>query len=66
MIHKIGRTTEYTNGRVIDDSAVGRVNYGNASYVDFDDLILTAAMLEGGDSGDSAWLHLIENKGGKN
>jgi hypothetical protein len=39
----------------VDDSAVGRVNYGGLSFVEFDDLILTTAMLEGGDSGDSAW-----------
>ena len=54
-IHKIGRTTEYTSGQVIDDSAYGRVNYGGLNYVEFDDVILTTAMLEGGDSGDSAW-----------
>jgi len=54
-IHKIGRTTEYTSGRVIDDSAYGRVNYGDLNYVEFDDVILTTAMLEGGDSGDAAW-----------
>jgi hypothetical protein len=54
-IHKIGRTSEYTSGQVVDDSAVGRVNYGGLSFVEFDDLILTTAMLEGGDSGDSAW-----------
>ena len=54
-IHKIGRTTEYTSGQVVDDSAYGRVNYGGVNYVEFDDVILTTAMLEGGDSGDSAW-----------
>ena len=54
-IHKIGRTTEYTSGQVVDDSAYGRVNYGGLNYVEFDDVILTTAMLEGGDSGDSAW-----------
>ncbi len=54
-IHKIGRTTEYTSGQVVDDSAYGRVNYGGSNYVEFDDVILTTAMLEGGDSGDSAW-----------
>jgi hypothetical protein len=54
-IHKIGRTTEYTSGQVVDDSAFGRVSYGGLSYVEFDDVILTTAMLEGGDSGNSAW-----------
>lgn len=54
-IHKIGRTSEYTSGQVIDDSAYGRVSYGGLNYVEFDDVILTTAMLEGGDSGDSAW-----------
>ena len=54
-IHKIGRTTEYTSGKVIDDSAYGRVNYGDLNYVEFDDVILTTAMLKGGDSGDAAW-----------
>lgn len=57
-IHKIGRTTEYTSGQVVDDSAFGRVNYGGTSPVEFDDIILTTAMLEGGDSGDSAWKSL--------
>ena len=54
-IHKIGRTTEYTSGRVVDDSAYGRVSYGGVSFVEFDDVILTAAMLEGGDSGSAGW-----------
>ena len=61
IIHKIGRTTEYTSGRVVDDSVYVRVNYGRSNYVEFDDVILTEAMLEGGDSGDSAW-KLIELK----
>ena len=54
-IHKIGRTTEYTSGQVVDDSAFGRVNYGGMNFVEFDDVILTTTMLEGGDSGDLAW-----------
>ena len=54
-IHKIGRTTEYTSGQVLDDSAYGRVNYGDLRFVEFDDVILTTAMLEGGDSGDAGW-----------
>jgi hypothetical protein len=55
QIHKIGRTTEYTMGRVVDDSAYGRVGYGGVSFVEFDDVVLTTKMLEGGDSGSSGW-----------
>ena len=54
-IHKVGRTSEYTSGQVLDDSAYGRVSYGGLSMVEFDDVILTTPMLEAGDSGDSAW-----------
>jgi len=54
-IHKVGRTSEYTSGMVLDDSAYGRVSYGGLSLVEFDDVILTTPMLEAGDSGDSAW-----------
>jgi len=54
-IHKVGRTSEYTSGMVLDDSAYGRVSYGGLSVVEFDDVILTTPMLEAGDSGDSAW-----------
>jgi hypothetical protein len=54
-IHKIGRTTEHTTGQIVDDSAYGRVNYGGASFVEFDDIVLTTKMLEGGDSGSSGW-----------
>lgn len=58
-LHKVGRTTEYTNGKVLDDCAHGTVNYGGYSYIEFDDLIMTEAMLEGGDSGDSAWARMV-------
>ena len=58
-IHKIGRTSEYTSGMVLDDSAYGRVSYGGLSMVEFDDVILTTPMLEAGDSGDSAWKSMI-------
>jgi len=54
-IHKVGRTSEYTSGMVLDDSAYGKVSYGGLSMVEFDDVILTTPMLEAGDSGDSAW-----------
>ena len=59
-IYKIGRTTEYTSGQVLDDSAYGRVNYGDLRFVEFDDVILTTAMLEGGDSGDAGWKTLTK------
>ncbi len=55
QIHKVGRTTEYTAGRVLDDSAYGRVGYGGVSFVEFDDVVLTTKMLEGGDSGSAGW-----------
>jgi hypothetical protein len=54
QIYKVGRTTEYTTGRVMDDSAYGRVSYG-VSFVEFDDVVLTTKMLEGGDSGSAGW-----------
>ena len=55
QIHKVGRTTEYTAGQVVDDSAYGRVSYGGVSFVEFDDVVLTTKMLEGGDSGSAGW-----------
>ena len=55
QIHKVGRTTEYTAGRVVDDSTYGRVSYGGVSFVEFDDVVLTTKMLEGGDSGSAGW-----------
>lgn len=57
-LHKVGRTTEYTKGMVQDDCAHGTVNYGGYNYIEFDDLIMTDAMLEGGDSGSSIWKSL--------
>ncbi|MFH0850874.1 MAG: hypothetical protein V1924_08045 [Candidatus Bathyarchaeota archaeon] len=57
-IHKVGRTSEYTSGQVLDDSAYGRVSYGGLRLVEFNDVILTTPMLEGGDSGDSAWKYM--------
>ncbi len=61
-IHKIGRTTEYTSGQVVDDSAYGRVSYGGVNFVEFDDVILTEAMLEGGDSGSAGWKSVSRNQ----
>ena len=59
VVHKIGRTTEYNNGKVLDDCAHGTVNYGGLNYIEFDDLIMTEPMLQGGDSGDSGWRKLM-------
>jgi hypothetical protein len=39
----------------VDDSAYGRVSYGGVSFVEFDDVVLTTKMLEGGDSGSAGW-----------
>ena len=58
-LFKVGRTTEYSIGDVQDDCAHGIVNYGGYSYIEFDDLIMTDAMLEGGDSGSSAWARMV-------
>jgi len=57
IIRKSGRTTYDTNGVVIDESAVTRVNYGN--YIArITDVFLTKPMSEGGDSGSAAWTKL--------
>jgi len=60
-LHKVGRTTEYTTGAVIDDCAHGKVDYGGGNLIEFDDLILTTKMLEGGDSGDAVWDSMVLN-----
>lgn len=57
--HKVGRTTEYTKSKVLDDCAQGTVNYGGFNNITLSDLIMTEAMLEGGDSGASAWRHMV-------
>lgn len=59
-LHKVGRTTEYTKGTVLDDCVHGTVNYGGFNYIEFDDLLMTEAMLEGGDSGSSIWKYTSE------
>ena len=61
QIHKVGRTTEYTAGQVVDDSAYGRVSYGGVSFVEFDDVVITTKMLEGGDSGSAGWTSIALN-----
>jgi hypothetical protein len=58
VVHKVGRTTGYTTGRVVDDSAFVWVSYGGfGNDRPFDDVIMTEKMLEGGDSGSSVWRH---------
>lgn len=60
LIHKVGKTTGYTTGRVTDDSAYVWVTYGGfGNDRPFDDIIMTEHMIEGGDSGSSAWLHAV-------
>jgi hypothetical protein len=61
-IHKMGSTTEYTSGLVVDDSAYGRFDYGGVSFVEFDDVVLTAAMLEGGDNGSAGWRSITKTQ----
>jgi len=53
---KIGRTSEYTEATITDDSVHGTVDYGNYNYIEFDDLILTTKLLDPGDSGSATWL----------
>jgi len=55
-IWKIGRTSEYTEATITDDSVHGTVDYGNYNYIEFDDLILTTKLLDPGDSGSAIWL----------
>ncbi len=57
--HKVGRTSEYTQGKVLDDCAQGTVDYGGYRYIELSDLIMTDAMLLGGDSGSSAWARMV-------
>lgn len=57
-IHKVGRTTGYTSGLILDDSATIRVAYSDFVSVEFEDIIMTDKMIEGGDSGSSAWRYI--------
>jgi len=57
IIEKIGRTTGYTNAKIIDDSAVLKVNYGKFTAL-FEDIILTEKFVEGGDSGSGVFTRL--------
>jgi hypothetical protein len=55
IVMKSGRTSCFTQAKVIDSSAVVSVSYGNF-YATFEDVILTEKLLEGGDSGSSVWI----------
>ncbi len=50
-VHKCGRTTEYTTGKIRDLDATVTVNYGDAGVATFTNQILTGDMSDGGDSG---------------
>lgn len=50
-LHKTGRTTSYTSGRITAIGATIDVNYGGGRVARFRDQIVTTAMSAGGDSG---------------
>jgi hypothetical protein len=50
-LHKTGRTTSYTTGRITAIGATIDVNYGGGRVARFRDQIVTTAMSAGGDSG---------------
>lgn len=51
VLHKTGRTTNYTTGRITAINATVDVNYGGGRVARFRDQIITTAMSAGGDSG---------------
>ncbi|MEQ8326952.1 MAG: hypothetical protein RH951_07325 [Parvibaculum sp.] len=51
VLHKTGRTTNYTTGRITTVNATIDVNYGGGRVARFRDQILTTPMSAGGDSG---------------
>jgi hypothetical protein len=51
LVHKTGRTTNYTLGRITAVNATIDVQYGGGRVARFVDQILTTPMSEGGDSG---------------
>ncbi|HMA13414.1 MAG: hypothetical protein ACM35H_04235 [Bacteroidota bacterium] len=51
VVHKTGRTTNYTTGRITAVNATVDVNYGGGRVARFRDQILTTPMSAGGDSG---------------
>jgi len=50
-VHKTGRTTNYTNGRITAVNVTVDVNYGGGRRARFRDQIVTTNMSAGGDSG---------------
>ena len=51
QVHKTGRTTNYTTGRITAVNATVDVNYGGGLVARFRDQIITTPMSAGGDSG---------------
>lgn len=51
LVHKTGRTTNYTTGRITAVNATIDVNYAGGRVARFRDQILTTPMTAGGDSG---------------
>ena len=51
LLHKTGRTTNYTTGRITAVNATVDVNYGGGRVARFRDQIITTPMSAGGDSG---------------
>ena len=51
LLHKTGRTTNYTTGRITAVNATVDVNFGGGKVARFRDQILTTPMSAGGDSG---------------
>ena len=51
LVHKTGRTTNYTTGRITAVNATVDVNYGSGLVARFRDQIITTPMSAGGDSG---------------
>lgn len=51
LVHKTGRSTNYTTGRITAINATVNVNYGGSRVARFEQQILTSNMSAGGDSG---------------
>ena len=50
-VHKCGRTTEYTTGRITDLDGTFNINFGDKGVATFSNQIATTPMSQGGDSG---------------
>lgn len=51
VVRKMGRTTELTEGKIIDTNATIRIAYPEGKFAVFKNQILTEKMADGGDSG---------------